>query len=424
MILLTILDGLPILELPGPLLWLSGGSAWLAATLLIRRAPLGLRIQVGALLLAGLGLLWFAASRGAAIDVLYASNINHGLLTMIAAVGFLRLVTLPAPGEVRRLPVGRRAYLQTLLGVGVFASVINISAPILIADRIHRERPLARFTTQSIIRVFCAMSNWSPFFGAMAAVLTTVSDASLGWIVVTCLPFSLLCATVVLLEAGWRYREQVSEFVGYPLEREALLVPVILFFSVAVLARILPSISILVVIAVSALVVTALLLLQRQGPVDTALTLRKHVAETLPGMVGELSLFLSAGVLAVGMSAMIDIGLIHSPFTHFDTATAIQLLGIMILLALAGIHPIIPVSSLTPLLLPLEPNPTLLAIIYLTAWNLGTGSSYLSGTQLVFQGRYGIPSWRSAIWNWPYALVMYCLAAGWLWLIAPVLPVM
>ena len=159
---------------------------------------------------------------------------------------------------------------------------------------------------------------------------------------------------------------------------------------------------------------SALLLAVRHGPGEMASRMWNHTLTYLPRMVGELSLFLSAGVFAVGMAAMIDSGLITSPFTRFDGVTAAQLLGLMLVAALVGIHPIILVSSLTPMVMALDPNPTLLAIVYLTAWNLGTGSSYLSGTQLIFQGRYGIPSWKSASWNWPYALVMFLLASGWL----------
>ena len=414
MVLLTILDNLASWRFSDPLRWVAGISAWLATLLLIRRATFFLRIQVGILLGAGLGMILLAHGRGAAIDPLSAISTNTGLLSMIAAVGFLRLVALPRPGEVRRLPVGRRAYLQTLASIGVFSSVINISAPVLIADRIHRERPLDRFTTQSVIRVFCGMSNWSPFFGAMAAVLTYVGGARLDLIMLACLPFSLLCVAVVYLEARWRYPDRMIGFVGYPMEREALLVPAMLLLLVAVSAQVFPGISILALIAVCALAVSALLLAVRHGPGEMASRMRDHTLTFLPRMVGELSLFLSAGVFAVGMAAMIDSGLITSPFTRFDGVTAAQLLCLMLVAALVGIHPIILVSSLTPMVMALDPNPTLLAIVYLTAWNLGTGSSYLSGTQLIFQGRYGIPSWKSASWNWPYALVMFLLASGWL----------
>jgi len=61
-------------------------------------------------------------------------------------------------------------------------------------------------------------------------------------------------------------------------------------------------------------------------------------------------------------------------------------------------------------------------VTYLFAWNLGTCSSPLSGTHLVFQGRYGIPSWKAAVWNWPYAIVMWLIAVGWLQIVERFLP--
>ena len=41
---------------------------------------------------------------------------------------------------------------------------------------------------------------------------------------------------------------------------------------------------------------------------------------------------------------------------------------------------------------------------------------------LVFQGRYGIPGWKLAFWNWPYALVMLVVGCLWLQLVARVFP--
>ena len=69
------------------------------------------------------------------------------------------------------------------------------------------------------------------------------------------------------------------------------------------------------------------------------------------------------------------------------------------------------------MILTLDPDPNLLAITYLLGWNLGTCCSPLSGTHLVFQGRYDIPSWKAAMWNWPYALIMYGFAVIWLQLL-------
>ena len=155
-------------------------------------------------------------------------------------------------------------------------------------------------------------------------------------------------------------------------------------------------------------------MVSRHGIGPSLTKLSHYVANGLTGMVNELTLFLAAGLLAAGMSAIISTGAIANPFVEFDALAASQLLAFMLLVSATGIHPIILISSLTPLILTLDPNPNLLAVTYLFAWNLGTCSSPLSGTHLVFQGRYGIPSWKAAIWNWPYAFVMWLIAVVWL----------
>ena len=73
------------------------------------------------------------------------------------------------------------------------------------------------------------------------------------------------------------------------------------------------------------------------------------------------------------------------------------------------------------MILGLDPNPELLAATFLFGWHLGTCASPLSGTNLVFQGRYDIPSWKMALWNWPYALTMLAVAALWLPLVNQIL---
>ena len=46
----------------------------------------------------------------------------------------------------------------------------------------------------------------------------------------------------------------------------------------------------------------------------------------------------------------------------------------------------------------------------------------MSGTNLVFQGRYGIPGWKIAFWNWPYAIAMLIIGSLWLQVVAQVFP--
>jgi hypothetical protein len=422
MILVTILYGFGLPEFGFNPLWIAGIASWIAALLLFVDTSRILKIQVTIILLLGGGMIAYGRSHGAEVDPGSFINANTGLMTMIAAVGFLRLVVIPDTLQDESLPVGRKAFLQTLIGLNVSSSIINISAPILISDRIHRKRPLERFTAQTFVRVFCGVSSWSPFFGAMAVVLTYVSDASLGWIIVAGLPFTIIGFIAVYLEARLRYAGEVDSFVGYPTHLAALKVPAILIVTVIVFSQLFADIPILVLIAVSALAVTVTVLLTRKGIAGSIAGLRDYVNDGLPRIVNELCLFLAAGVLAGGISALIVDGVFENPFSGFDAITAAEVLAIMLFCAFFGIHPIIMISSFAPMIMTLDPDPNLLAATFLFAWHLGTCSNPLSGTNLVFQGRYGIPGWKLAFWNWPYALAMLLIGALWLQLVARLLP--
>ena len=94
--------------------------------------------------------------------------------------------------------------------------------------------------------------------------------------------------------------------------------PAILIASVLLLSWLLADTPILVLIAVGALLVTATLLLLRRGATAALGELGRHVVEGLPRIVNELCLFLAAGVLAAGISALILHGVIDNPFSGFD----------------------------------------------------------------------------------------------------------
>ena len=398
------------------LLVIAGCLGWLAALLLLADTRPTLQIQVALISLIGLCMSGYAYSQGVTIDIGKAIGGNSGLLTMIAAVGFLRLVALPDAAKSEPLPIGHKAYLQTLLGINITSSVINISSPILIADRIHQQRPLTRFSAQSMVRIFCGVSSWSPFFGAMAVVLTYVEGAQVLSILKVGLPFTVAGFIVVYVEARLRYSKQLDEFVGYPIHLNALKIPVILMISVVALSHWLPETPMLVVISICALVVTAVTLILRRGLMASWRGLHGYVYDGLPKIANELLLFQAAGLLAAGMVAVVQLGIVDNPFTEFNSTTAGQVLAIILLAAAVGVHPVILISSLSPLIMGLNPDPSFLAVTYLLAWNLGTCASPLSGTQLVFQGRYGIPGWQAAVSNWPYAILMYLIAIAWLWI--------
>jgi len=422
MIVITTLTELNLLEFGFNPLWIAGIAAWSAALLLFADTSRVLKIQVSLILVIGIAMIVYASRQSAMVDPGTLISANTGLMTMIAAVGFLRLVVIPETQQEEVLPVGKKAFLQTILGLNISSSVINISAPILVCDRIHHQRPIQRFSAQTFTRIFCGVSSWSPFFGAMAVVLTYVSDASLWWIMIAGFPFMLIGFIGVYLEARIRFPGEVENFVGYPTHLSALKVPAILIVTVALMTQLLAETSILVLIAISGLLVTASVLVVRHGVAGSITRLRTYVINGLPRIVNELCLFLAAGVLAGGISALIQHGVFENPFEQFDAITATQILAIMLLCAFCGIHPIIMISGFAPMIMTLNPDPNLLAVTFLFAWHLGTCSNPLSGTNLVFQGRYGIPGWKIAFWNWPYAIVMFVIGSLWLQLMAEVFP--
>ena len=387
--------------------WPAGLCGWLAALLLLPQIPRQQRRQLALLVIVGLGALGVALAMGELPPLIRLLDTNAGLLTMIAAVSFLRLVAMPHGNAQTALPVGPSAFRNSMIAVALFGCVINISAAILIADRLANNGKLTRLTSQSITRVFSGCPAWSPFFGGMAVVLTYVANTDLLFVMIAGLPFALVGCLYVLLEAKLRYRDDLERFAGYPVTWASLWVPGVLACVVALGYTTLGNTPILIIIALSSLLVTSTVLVSRVGLAGSYQQLKDHVQHGLPGMAGELLLFIAAGILAVGLRALVAAGDIALPLDSFSLLSACLLLGVIVLVAAAGIHPVIPVAVMTPILAPIHPDPQLLAVTYLLGWSLGTCASPLSGTHLIFQGRYGIPSLQGAMWNWPFVAAMY-----------------
>lgn len=395
--------------------WPAGLCAWLAAMLLLPQIPTKQKRQLAILVVVGLGALGLALAMGETPPLTQLLDANSGLLTLIASVSFLRLVAMPHDSAQTSLPVGPAAFRNSMIAVALFACVINISAAILIADRLASKGKLSRFTSQSITRVFSGCPAWSPFFGGMAVVLTYVAHTDLFFVMFAGLPFALAGFLYVLFEAKLRYRDELEQFSGYPVTWASLWVPGVLAAVVILGYASLGHTPILIIIAMSSLLVTGSVLLSRVGLTGSYRQLKEHVLHGLPGMAGELTLFIAAGILAVGLRAIVAAGHIVLPLESFGLLSASLLLALIVLVAAAGIHPVIPVAVITPILTPIHPDPQLLAVTYLIGWSLGTCASPMSGTHLIFQGRYGIPSLHGAMWNWPFVLAMYlvglCLLA-------------
>ena len=392
--------------------WPAGLVAWIAGWLLWGRASGGQRIQV--LILSGLGvigLLW-GWWRGVNPDLIRVLDQNHALLAMLAAVTFLRLVSLPGSTSRQEDASGWSAYLRTLTGIHFFGAAINLSAVAIIGDRLVVNGTLDRRTGVLVSRGFSAASMWSPFFAGMAVVLTYTPDADIAVLIGVGLPLALTGLTYTFVRELLADRKHLEGFHGYPVRFESLWIPGLLAASVFLTHLLLPEWSILTTISLLAPVLSLLILGGRAGVTGVAVGIRDHVLKQLPGMYSELLLFLAAGVLAVGLSSVLSSYTDWIPFATFTGTAASVTLVTMVMLAAAGVHPVITVSVVATWLAPLKPEPTLLAMMFLMAWGIGVAASPLSATHLMMQGRYGIPGWRFFGWNLDYCLVLLLLAVG------------
>ncbi|WP_210397300.1 hypothetical protein [Motiliproteus sediminis] len=391
--------GLPVSPFwPGVLFWIAGGVLFARLSLIQRSQTLvmfglgGLAAVAGLVRDADPALLWRA---------LYA---NQSLIAMLGAVAFLRLVTR-VDAEVRPLPRGRPALWRTLLGVHLFGAVINMSALVIVGDRLARRGRLNRLQAQLLSRGFSLAAHWSPFFVAMGVALTQAPGSRLATLSLV----GLVPAGLGLLIAGWGLSRQrgAERLRGYPVAFGALWVPLLLAAGVLVLRYPWPDISVITLVSLLSLLVTVVLLFWRLGLAAWA-TLRQQIVVELPRMAGELVLFLSAGVLSVGIAVLVDGWQLQLDMIRFDAPAAAMLLWLMVGLAVLGVHPLISIATASGLLGPV-PDPNLLALVFLMAWALGVAASPLSGMHMALQGRYGIPAHRFVGWNGRYILAMLLL---------------
>ncbi|GHA86845.1 hypothetical protein [Modicisalibacter luteus] len=381
-------------------MWPAAVLSWLATLRLGRQLPRTSRRQ--ALLLGGAGVLFWVVAlvRDTPNPLVSAIVINQPLLMMFAGVSFLSLATPSEKATSTQQQQG--SLLGTLFGVHFFGAVINLSALFLFGDRMQRRGQLNKQQMIVLGRAFPAAAAWSPFFVAMGVALTYAPGLDF----LSLLPWGLTAAALLLgLVALDAYRVG-EEFIGYPLNANALILPCTLALSVVLIHHWWPDLTIPLIISIVS-PISAILLMSNADRIGRLL---HQCNDGLPRLAPQFALFLAAGVLSSGLAAMLASwpGGPVLPFSEFGEWHAWVLLGVIVVLAFVGIHPLVGVTTLAPLLAPLSPDPTLLGMMFLMGWALGTGSSPLSGSNLALSVRYNVKAKDIMRWNLPYAV------SGWL----------
>jgi hypothetical protein len=175
----------------------------------------------------------------------------------------------------------------------------------------------------------------------------------------------------------------VETFEGYPLRLQTLGLPVTLALLVLVIHSFWPGLSILAVIALVAPLLALLFMPQQgRGLLSSARWLSASRHRWPAGAV-------SGGRPAGGwhQQRAVGTGLRQWPrpalFNHFGWLEAPLTLLLIFLVAIVGVHPLISISGVAPLLWPLAPDPSLLGMCFLMGWGLAPG-----------QARSPAPIWR------------------------------
>jgi len=396
--------------------WPAGLAAWGAGFALWPR--LDRKQRRFTLLLCGLGALALVLAlwRGSAPGWSGLLTQNTALLGMLAAVSFLQLVGLGKDGA-GELPRGPRALWQTLASVHVLGAVINMSVVFIVAERIAQSGRLSPRQAAVLTRGFLAAALWSPFFGAMAVALTYAPGARLAEIVVAGAPLAVVMLWVAAHTLPPAEADEGPAFVGFPMHLSSLWLPLVLTAMVSAGLYGLPGWSSLAIISGAALTISILAVIVASGPVTGLERIGAHALRRLPAMSGELMLFLAAGVFATGLQALMQADSGWMPFGRFGPVQASLVLGGMIAAAAIGVHAVVTIVIVSAWLLPLAPDPVLLAMIFLMTWGIGLALNPMAGVHLSLQGRFGLSALRLARANLRYCLASYGLAVVWLFVL-------
>ena len=391
--------------------------AWTALALLWPGIGKRQRVQAAVFMAAGLAALAWGVSRGAALRIDSVLGQNQPILSMLASVTLLRLLNGPAHPREPALPSGLGAYVRNLLGIHAFGSVINVSAVIIMADRLARAQPLGFNQAQLFSRAFSTVAFYSPFIGGVALALAHTPGSNPLVMMLFGAPLAAAACLLLYWYADSGRAGDVESFRGYPMQPKDLKVPLALGTSVLAGTVAAPGYSVLELITMLAPAVVVTTLVARGGVRSLGRAVAEYVCRRAPQMGGELALFLGAGVLAAGVvAAAAGAGGDWQVFARLDAFRASLLVLAFVAASLVCIHPAVLVGVATALAGTAPFDPTLLATAFAMGWGLGCAVNPMSGINVVLATRYGADNWRIARSNAAFSATLYVLAVGLLYL--------
>jgi len=348
------------------------------------------RIIAAVLIGVGMLSLVMGVRAGGSIDGGDLLSVNQDLIGMLTAVSFLRLVTPTSPTTRTRLH-GRLAVVRTALATHALGAIINIGAVSLVADQLRGRSSLRLPDAALVSRSFSAAAFWSPFWAAAAAATTLVPGANSLVLLLVGLALALVAIGLSVWDIFHLFGRDLAHYSGYSLSWALIRVPLALVALVIVAHQLFATVPVPRIVLLSGLGVTVMGLVIMNGR-GALRALARHARHDLPQMRGEVTLFASAGILAVGLRMLFPLVNLPLPFSEFTVPVAWAMMLTMVLLALAGVHPVVSVAIVAALVHPLSPDPTLFVLAACVGWGVSAAVGPITGLTMLLSARYGIDS--------------------------------
>ena len=367
--------------------------------------------RVIATVLMGIGVaaLLGGIALGASVDIGDLFAVNQDLIGMLTAVTFLRLIT-PTFAQTRTRLRGRLALLRTAIATHALGAVINIGAIGIVGDHLRAGSKLRFADAVMLSRSYTTGAFWSPFWAASAAATTLVPGSNSLVLLLIGLSTALVAVLLSLLDVTRLWGRELPQYTGYALTWALVRIPLALVALVLTAHQVFPETSVPRMVLLAGLGVTLVgLLLQNWR--TALLRGARHARHELPNLRGEVTLFASAGVLAVGLRMLFPLFPVQLPVDSFTVGVAWLSLLTMVVFSIIGVHPIVSVAVVAAVVLPLNPDPTLFVLAACIGWGAATAVGPLSGLTMFLSSRYGIDSIALTRRNLVFLGVV--LAAAW-----------
>lgn len=397
LLLFVVSSSFPVLRLGAALF------AWMVPVIQWSELGASGRKQVLYLMLPGSLAIVYAFSQGVFLGWRQLLSANLPLLAMFAAVAFLSLTNKER--EDSSLPEGKMAVAATAVGTHLLGAVINLSVLFVVGDRLVKKGQLTSEQMLIMARSFCAAAWWSPFFIATGVAFIYAPEMQWSQTLIPGALMSIMALGYSILEVTLVKKKR---FFGYPMRVESLFVPVFLAMLVIVAHYFFPEIKILLFICLFAPAAAVVFMKGR----PRSKVLRHFIENGLVSLSSQFALFLAAGVFSTGVMSLIQVfpELFSFHGTSFTQGLFAFLCAVMIAAGFFGVHPIVSVAIVSPLLMPMNPNHSQLAFLFLTSWAVSTGSSPLSGVGLTLIGKYHASPRQLVLNNYHYAIAMWGLS--------------